>query len=75
MASQTNYHDNSPHKKVFVKERKPEDYLYKRLEGTENKVNEDMNCVYERRIKSYQEFLWKMMVAHNVYSSIDLKPD
>mgnify|MGYP000465835231 CR=1 FL=1 len=45
--------------RIFKKERKAEDYLYKRLEGTEKNVKEEQNLVYDKRIKSFLEFLWK----------------
>jgi len=33
-----------------------------------------MNQVYERRIRSFVEFLWKNMWAHGIYMNLDLKP-
>lgn len=31
--------------------------------------------VYDKRIKSYLEFLWKNMLSHNIYVNLDLKCD
>jgi hypothetical protein len=31
-----------------------------------------VNHVYEKRIKSYLEFLWKNQFAHNIYIKLDL---
>ena len=30
------------------------------------------NPVYQRRIRSYCDFIWKVMIAHNVYTNLDL---
>jgi len=38
-------------------------------------VKEEQNLVYEKRIKSYLEFLWKLQFAHNIYINLDLKHD
>ena len=54
---------------------KAEDYLYKRLEGTEKMVKEQQNQIYDKRIKSYLDFLWKNQFAHNIYINLDLKND
>lgn len=29
------------------------------------------NPIYERRIKSYTDFIWKIMLAHNIYNNLD----
>ena len=31
--------------------------------------------MYERRIKSYTELLWKLQFSHNIYINLDLKPE
>lgn len=38
---------------IFKRERRAEDYLYKRLEGSEKAGREEQNVVYDRRIRSY----------------------
>ena len=62
-------------KKMVKRETKAEDYLYKRLEGTEKAVKEEQNQIYDRRIKSFLDFLWKNQFAHNIYLNLDLKND
>lgn len=47
-------------------------YLYERMAGTEVKQRDQTNYVYEKRIKSYLQFLWKGMLAHNVYMNLDI---
>lgn len=43
------------------------------MAGSEKKMRDKSNQVYEKRIKSYTEFLWKMMLAHSVYLNLDLE--
>lgn len=57
------------------RETKAGDYLYKRLEGTEKAAREEQNQIYDRRIKSFLEFIWKNMFAHSVYGSLDIRAD
>lgn len=49
--------------------------MYKKLEGTEKQLREEQNVVYDKRIKSYLELLWKNMLSHNIYVNLDLKCD
>ena len=34
-----------------------------------------MNLIYDKRIKSYTELIWKLHYAHNIYINLDLKPE
>jgi hypothetical protein len=34
-----------------------------------------MGQVYEKRIKSYIDFLWKIQFSHNIYCNLDLRLD
>lgn len=38
-------------------------------------MKEEVNMVYERRIKSYTDFLYKMQYAHNIYINLDLRSE
>ena len=51
------------------------EYLYKKLEGTENRKKEEFGQVYERRIRSYLDFLFKLQISYNFVSTLDLKLD
>ena len=42
------------------------------MAGMENRASDNSNYIYDRRIKSYTDFLWKGMIAHNVYLNLDL---
>jgi hypothetical protein len=39
----------------------------------ESSNNNEENHIYEKRIKSYTEFIWKCMLAHNIYIDLDLE--
>jgi len=45
------------------------------MAGSEKKTRDKSNQIYEKRIQSYTDFLWKVMLAHNVYLNMDLKGD
>ena len=36
-------------------------------------MREEQNVVYDKRIKSYLDFLWKNQFSHNIYINLDLK--
>jgi hypothetical protein len=61
--------------RTYKRESKVEDYLYKRLEGTEKQQREEQNQIYDKRIKSFLEFLWKNQFAHGIYINLELKND
>ena len=42
-------------------------YLYEKLAGTEKNIREETNHIYDRRIKTYTELIWKLQFAHNIY--------
>ena len=48
-------------------------YLYEKMKGSQTKTHDQTNYVYEKRIKSYTQFLWKCMIAHNIYIDVDLQ--
>lgn len=60
-------------KPEYKRETKAGDYLYKRLEGTEKAAREEQNQIYDKRIRSFLEFIWKNMFAHSVYGSLDIR--
>ena len=53
--------------------RKNRAYLYEKLANKQLSLHHQENYVYDKRIKSYTEFLWKCLLAHNVYINLDLK--
>ena len=53
---------------------KKKQYLYERLAAKEFQGPDEVNLVYERRIKSYLNFLFKVQMAHNIYINLDLRP-
>jgi hypothetical protein len=38
-------------------------------------MKEEQNEVYDKRIKSYLDFIWKNMLSHNIYINLDLRND
>ena len=62
----------SPNARRKVKKQK---YLYEKLADKESSKPYEMSLVYEKRIKSYTDFLFKLQYAHNIYINLDLEPD
>ena len=48
-------------------------YLYEKLAGVENNPREQTNYIYDKRIKSFTDLLFKLQYAHNIYINLDLK--
>jgi hypothetical protein len=57
---------------VVTPHKKNRGYLYERMANSEKIIVNQENQVYEKRIKSYNDFLWKGMISHNVYLQLDL---